>query len=234
MDEYNIYEGAWSGPAIDQAIGRVNASGNSGALASAADLTNIQATSPTNTTGSAISSGKYFYLDGVLVQAIGSGISTGAPFTLNTNYKVVTAGGLNDLKAALDNLFQADSTYPSSLYRMVGNNKEWLNPPMIDDTEYRTIERTQGGLVVYTKYKRINFSGSGSPTSPAFIELFTETSAVQIVEITGNVFRYGYGLYTAAMPTRHGLYAVANKAYIACMSDYPANSYANVTIKYHK
>lgn len=61
------------------------------------DLSSIQATGSTNATGAAISAGTYFYLNGVLVQAIGSGIASGAAFTLNTNYKTVPGGGLNNL-----------------------------------------------------------------------------------------------------------------------------------------
>lgn len=75
------------------------------------DIANIVATGTTNTTGATIASGKFFYLNGVLVQAIGSGISTGAPFTLNTNYKVVTAGGLNELKAAFNPVLLGTTTF---------------------------------------------------------------------------------------------------------------------------
>lgn len=78
-------------------------------------LASIQATGTTNTTGSAISAGTYFYLNGVLVQAI-KDIGSGASFTLNTNYEVVTAGGLNDLMSALANLhiITYDGTMPAS------------------------------------------------------------------------------------------------------------------------
>ena len=66
------------------------------------DLTDIIATGPTNATGNTITSGLYFYLDGVLCKAK-SDIASGATFTLNTNYEVVTAGGLNSLNSALTN-----------------------------------------------------------------------------------------------------------------------------------
>lgn len=67
--------------------------------AAKSDLTSINATGTTNTTGAAISSGTFFYLDGTLVRAKAN-IAIDATFTENTNYKVVTAGGLNDLKSA--------------------------------------------------------------------------------------------------------------------------------------
>ena len=67
------------------------------------DLTDIIATGSTNATGNTITSGLYFYLDGVLCKAK-SDIANGATFTLNTNYEVVTAGGLNSLNSALANM----------------------------------------------------------------------------------------------------------------------------------
>lgn len=59
-------------------------------------LTNVDITGTTNNIGSTIPLGKYFYLNGTLVKAK-TDIANGATFTLNTNYEVVTAGGLNDL-----------------------------------------------------------------------------------------------------------------------------------------
>lgn len=66
------------------------------------DLTSIKAVGSTNATGSTITKGTYFYLNGKLCLAK-SDIANGATFTLNTNYEVVTAGGLNSLNSALDN-----------------------------------------------------------------------------------------------------------------------------------
>lgn len=60
------------------------------------DLSSISITGTTNNTGSTITLGKYFYLNETLVKAK-TDIANGATFTLNTNYEVVTAGGLNDL-----------------------------------------------------------------------------------------------------------------------------------------
>ena len=58
------------------------------------DLASIFATGTTNATGSTISSGTYFYLNGTLVRAKAD-IASGATFTLNTNYEVISAGALN-------------------------------------------------------------------------------------------------------------------------------------------
>lgn len=67
------------------------------------DLTSIKAVGSTNATGSTITKGTYFYLNGKLCKAK-SDIANGATFTLNTNYEVVTAGGLNSLNSALGNI----------------------------------------------------------------------------------------------------------------------------------
>jgi len=65
-----------------------------------ADLTNLDLTGTTNTTGSTIPAGKFFYLNGTLVRAK-TNIASGATFTLNTNYEVATVGGLNDIVGEL-------------------------------------------------------------------------------------------------------------------------------------
>ena len=72
---------------VGSAIKEVNAKS-----AKSADLTSI---SESGTTASqAISVGTYFYLNGTLVRAK-TAIASGATFTLNTNYTVITAGVLN-------------------------------------------------------------------------------------------------------------------------------------------
>lgn len=73
------------------------------------DLAAIHATGTTNTTGAAISSGTYFYLNGTLAQAKAD-IAIGATFTSGTNYTTVTAGGLNSLNSRIS----ANSTYNSA------------------------------------------------------------------------------------------------------------------------
>lgn len=94
-------------------INSVTLSGNKTAadlgLVNNTDLTDIIATGSTNTTGNTITSGWYFYLDGVLCKAK-SNIANGATFTLNTNYEEVTAGGLNSLNSALETLSTEIST----------------------------------------------------------------------------------------------------------------------------
>lgn len=88
------YNSSWTGPQIDDAVGKALAS------AKQTDLTSIIATGSTNATGSTIASGTYFYLNGTLVRAKAN-IASGATFT-SSNYEAVTAGGLNELKAAIN------------------------------------------------------------------------------------------------------------------------------------
>ena len=63
-------------------------------LAPKTDLADISITGTTNNTGSTISAGTFFYLNGELVRAL-TNIANGATLTVNTNYEVITAGGLN-------------------------------------------------------------------------------------------------------------------------------------------
>jgi hypothetical protein len=66
------------------------------------DLASLNLTGTTNTTGSQINAGTYFYLSGALVKAKVD-IASGATFTSGTNYETVTAGGLNDLNSKFIN-----------------------------------------------------------------------------------------------------------------------------------
>ena len=69
-------------------------------IGEATGLASINTKGATNTTGATITAGTYFYLDGVLVRAK-TNIANGASYTLNTNYEVVTAGALNDIRVKL-------------------------------------------------------------------------------------------------------------------------------------
>jgi len=66
-----------------------------GNSAKSADLTSISERG--STASQTISAGTYFYLNGTLVRAKND-IASGATFTENTNYEVITAGALNAIK----------------------------------------------------------------------------------------------------------------------------------------
>ena len=74
------------------------------------DLASPNLTGTTNTTGSQIDAGTYFYLNGVLVKAKVD-IASGATFTDGTNYDVVTIGeGLSILNLKWDGIIIASGT----------------------------------------------------------------------------------------------------------------------------
>ena len=89
-------------------------------LAEVTDLTNVIATGSTNATGATIPKGLYFYLNDELCQAKAD-IANGATFTLNTNYEVVTAGGLNSLNSALAEISDTEYavTFNSSYFSSI-------------------------------------------------------------------------------------------------------------------
>lgn len=74
-----------------------------------ADLATLNLTGSTNTTGSTINAGVYFYLNGSYCKAI-SNITNGATFTLNTNFEVASVG--NELS----------SLYPSYIGDCLGSD----------------------------------------------------------------------------------------------------------------
>lgn len=59
-----------------------------------------------------------------------------------------------------------DEEYAGCYYRMDGNVKEWLNPPMESGVKYRTTKRHMGGIV-YVQSGDIPTLASGSSSSPA-------------------------------------------------------------------
>ena len=67
------------------------------------DLATLKLTGSTNSTGSTISSGTFFYLNGRYCKAK-TNIANGATFTLNTNYEEVTVGG--EISSINDNLLK--------------------------------------------------------------------------------------------------------------------------------
>lgn len=123
--------------------------------------TSIHVTTSYNSTGSTIAKGTYFYLNGTLVCALVN-IANGADFTLNTNYKVVTAGGLNDLKSALTNvdnkvtLFNVESVGVTS-GDSVGGSTIYLQWGFSNGNCLQ-LSFTQGGTIAMMKYAGGNWT----------------------------------------------------------------------------
>lgn len=91
------------------------------------NLTSIKATGSTNNTGATILNGTYFYLNGVLVRAE-TDIASGATFTLNTNYEVVTAGGLNALVQEHSHLLLDNGTIYQQGAQSIPQNSSYTIP----------------------------------------------------------------------------------------------------------
>lgn len=89
------------------------------------NLTNISITGTTNDTGSTIAKGRFFYLNGELVRAKAD-IANGATLTLNTNYEVVTAGGLNKLDDDITSLRSSLNSFIFSEVRSVATDSNGL------------------------------------------------------------------------------------------------------------
>jgi hypothetical protein len=86
------------------------------------DLTSIFETG--TTASQAISAGTYFYLDGELVRAK-TAIASGATFTKDTNYEVVTAGALNDTFYKAGDLITITPT--DYIYGLAMGNSAYVN-----------------------------------------------------------------------------------------------------------
>lgn len=103
------------------------------------DLALPSITGTTNNTGSIISVGTYFYLNGVLCRAIDV-IGTGATLTLNTNYVTITAGSLNEFAIKTGVLTNMHSAFSGS-----GLNSLVRTGRVCVLTFFRTISGSIGG-----------------------------------------------------------------------------------------
>lgn len=90
-------------------------------LATRQDMTSIQATGTTNTTGAAIPAGAYFYLNGILHRAK-TQIDQNATFTVNTNCEQATEGGLNDIGRSISTIAEVsgNTTIQGGGYYRIG------------------------------------------------------------------------------------------------------------------
>lgn len=96
------------------------------------------------------------------------------------NLKGINFPGLNGTYFVAMNEFTQDAEYPGYYYRMVDSEKEWLNPPMVAGTEYRTTER-HNGKVVYTKLIAFgNMPNSGMKGVPH------GCAATNVLRVSGN------------------------------------------------
>ena len=92
-------------PSINSTTLSGNKTGAELGLAGTADISNINITGSTNTTGSTIGKGVTFYLNGSLCVALAN-IAAGATFTSGTNYSTITIG--EELSALNSKIVQQD------------------------------------------------------------------------------------------------------------------------------
>lgn len=83
--------------------------------------------------------------------------------------------------------FIEDEENPGCYYRMVGNVREWLNPPMENEVVYRTTERWLGKPVYVTSVSYVGVGGSYNSGSMPGTGGGTVACAI---EITGAVCKY--------------------------------------------
>lgn len=91
--------------------------------------------------------------------------------------------------------------FPGCYYRMVDGEREWLNPPMISNTPYRTTERING-IPVYTTLFQSTINPGGSRT-PSL------SGATRIIDSSIRVGNYGenadkWGITTSWVTNANG------------------------------
>lgn len=147
-------------------------------------VTSIDIAGSTNNTGSTIVSGTFFNLNGVLARAK-INIANGATLTLNTNYELVTVGGLNELNSDLTNVGKRTLLWTNP------NNYFWaasLQP--LDLTGYDEIEihfsYMNDGIPAYIT--RIpNIIGIVSSISAALIDVEHNTDVMHALNMCSRV-----------------------------------------------
>lgn len=128
--------------------------------AEADDLTPISETG--STASQAIGARTFFYLEGTLVRAKVD-IASGATFTLNTNYEVVSAGALNNLGGAtidVSNVIQSEVTLsagqtgtynvtePCYIIYFLSGNSGWSASVILNEVEIAYVYPTPNGTQV--------------------------------------------------------------------------------------
>lgn len=143
------------------------------------------------------------------LQEVGSPIAD--TDAVNLAYLIATYG---DIKS--------DPTYPDCYYRIVDGQKEWLNPPMVSEGEYRTTERW-AGKPVYTKI--VPFGSLPNATS-AYVNWYPNSGNVSQVISAVAVASGGSMLNIVDSANRETIWIITD-------GDYSAQT-ASVVLKYTK
>lgn len=90
---------------------------------------------------------------------------------------------LNGMLAEITAMIPTESEeHPGCYYRLVGKEKEWINPPMIASVEYRTSERSEGKPVYV---KRLDITLPKRDTSGSFEIACSVVRYPDILDISG-------------------------------------------------
>lgn len=160
------------------------------------DLTNISITGSTNNTGSTITSGSFFYKNGTLVRAK-TDIANNATLTLNTNYEIVTAGGLNALNNALTNstTFSTDEKAVGMMGGQVLYEKTYA--------EYKNWGSTTSGQILldsnFTGNLQFAYGVAALDIGSRIVLPFAEANHTVKIEkgISNNLYLYGTNMSSA-------------------------------------
>ena len=79
--------------------------------------------------------------------------------------------------------FKESTEHPGCYYRTVDGATEWLNPPMVVGTEYRTVERHKGN-VVYTKAVNLGTLPNATEKSVTLNIVGTKIVAMHAIAVT--------------------------------------------------
>ena len=150
-----------------------------------------------STASQAISAGAYFYLDGVLVRAI-TAIASGATFTLNTNYEVVSAGALN--KAIPRLLFSTVTSMVKNSTVTIPNSTDYdylLYTFTCDGKAFTLMAATTAGFIIGSPYISSNsvgaiyasFTKTGNTLKCTDGQFSVTTSNITWTAISGNQLR---------------------------------------------
>lgn len=132
------------------------------------------------------------------------------PLTLNTDGSV-SVGNTAKTRSRLGVAPGAESTsYPGCYYRTVDGVTDWINPPMIFGTEYRTTERCNG-KVVYAL--RVNCGTLPNTTSKSVSTTIPSTATVVSAEVVafGSGGAYSFPIYSSSGTLRGMFFITSSK-----------------------
>ena len=149
---------------------------NKGNLVNYADLTSLYLTGSTNTTGSTINAGTYFYLNGSYCKAKTS-IANGATFTLNTNYEEVTVGGeLNNKADKWTLVATATGDGVKTISQVISEltaNYDWG-----EFYKYRIVYNDEGAFYPMNKYSFVQVDASNTGYATVYFRMInTDTNS---------------------------------------------------------